>query len=118
MILVCDFPGVSSGIKRLIALAARYHRKRLPKESDEIYNKLDSEYRNVLHITAGILRIADALDNSHSSNVISIKSEMPDRNTLNIHCQFRDNPQSELDAVNKKADLLEQFCKIKTNIMF
>ncbi len=52
-----------------IALTARYHRKSVPKESDEAFAALTKPDRRTVRALSAILRIADGLDRSHYSVV-------------------------------------------------
>jgi exopolyphosphatase/guanosine-5'-triphosphate,3'-diphosphate pyrophosphatase len=53
----------------LVALTARYHRKAPPKPEHEEYAALDRDGRMAVTKLSAILRMADALDRSHSQRV-------------------------------------------------
>lgn len=53
----------------IVALVARYHRRSGPKPNHAGYRDLNSEDRMRVSKLAAILRIADALDHSHTSRV-------------------------------------------------
>lgn len=57
----------------LIANIARYHRKSHPKKRHEEFNIMPADYKDVALKLASILRIADALDRTHSANIKKIK---------------------------------------------
>jgi len=51
----------------LIALIARYHRKAIPNSTHPEYSQLPRPQRFIVNKLASILRVADALDRSHTS---------------------------------------------------
>jgi exopolyphosphatase/guanosine-5'-triphosphate,3'-diphosphate pyrophosphatase len=61
-----DIFGLSEHDLTLVALVARYHRKALPGQSHLDYNKLDRNSKLTVCKLAAILRVADALDRSHT----------------------------------------------------
>jgi exopolyphosphatase/guanosine-5'-triphosphate,3'-diphosphate pyrophosphatase len=64
----------------LVALMARYHRRALPLPSHSEYMALDRESRIIVLKLAALLRIADALDRSHTQKYrnLSFSRESPD----------------------------------------
>lgn len=69
----------------LVSLIARYHRRASPKSSHEEYMVLDRSDRLVVSNLAAILRVADALDVSHSQWVRGIVcSKEKDRFVISI----------------------------------
>lgn len=69
-----DLLGFTDSEIEIIALAARYHRKSLPKESHREYAALSENDRHAVDVVAGILRVATGLDRSHDQcvNEVSI----------------------------------------------
>jgi len=57
----------------LVALVARYHRRASPKPVHEGYSTLDLENRIIVAKLAAILRVADALERSHSQRVRDVQ---------------------------------------------
>jgi len=64
----------------LVALVARYHRRALPLPSHPEYMALDRESRIIVLKLAALLRIADALDRSHTQKYrdLTFSREPPD----------------------------------------
>jgi exopolyphosphatase/guanosine-5'-triphosphate,3'-diphosphate pyrophosphatase len=64
----------------LVALMARYHRRALPLPSHPEYMALDRESRIIVLKLAALLRIADALDRSHTQKYrdLTFSREPPD----------------------------------------
>jgi len=56
--------------REFVALVARYHRKSAPSPRHQRYLNLESFRREHLRWLAGILRIADAMDRSHSQKLL------------------------------------------------
>jgi len=90
----------------IIALIARYHRKSGPKLTHASYRDLSSVDRMRVSKLAAILRIADALDRSHSSRIgkisISISSK---KQKLNIKLHGISDASVERMAMRSKAGL-------------
>jgi exopolyphosphatase/guanosine-5'-triphosphate,3'-diphosphate pyrophosphatase len=61
-----DLFGLSKDDIKMAGLLARYHRKTEPKPSHPDYNALSRNKKMVVTKLAAILRVADALDNSHN----------------------------------------------------
>lgn len=69
LIRYSDLFGLGDQHRDLIALIARYHRKKMPLQSDPLFAALSPANRVVLLKLAGILRVADALDRSHTTRL-------------------------------------------------
>ena len=69
LIMNSDVFGISRDDMLLVALVARYHRRSLPRITHEGFAQLDREMRVVVSKLAAILRVADALDRSHSQRI-------------------------------------------------
>lgn len=65
LILSSDIFGLTVRQQHLAALTARYHRRALPQLSHEDYAALPRKEKSIVNKLAAILRVADALDNSH-----------------------------------------------------
>lgn len=61
--------GLTPAQLAVVANVARYHRKSSPKPSHDQYQALSSKDRVVVSKLAALLRLADAMDNEHSSRV-------------------------------------------------
>ena len=93
--------------RRMIALIARYHRKALPKESHPLFSELSEKEKQKTRILAGILRIADGLDRTHTCAVQSVDCDLSDDNIL-IRNKTSRPSDLEMDAASDKSDLLKQ----------
>lgn len=64
-----ELDGFTPRQRDLIAHIARYHRRSHPKASHEAYQALDPHDRKIVRRLAGILRVADGLDRTHTQVV-------------------------------------------------
>jgi len=81
-------PGFTSDEKEIIALIARYHRKKVAREKDEpFYELLKPEQRRV-KVLSYLLRIAENLDRSHDGRIsrVTFNNLTNKAVTLDIEC--------------------------------
>lgn len=64
--------GLTTRETELISLVARYHRRSLPLPTHPEYMALDHESRITVSKLAALLRVADALDRSHSQRIRNV----------------------------------------------
>ncbi len=102
-----DLEGFSLLELDLIANIARYHRRAMPKKSHEDYMKLDPSDQSIVNRLAAVLRMAEALDRGHYGNIKAIKTVLR-RNAVNFMVYYTDDPELELWAVQRKAEMFEQ----------
>lgn len=88
----------------IVSLLARYHRKSGPKTNHAGYRDLDAADRMRVSKLAAILRIADALDHSHTSRVGKIDVNIG-KQKLNITLQGISDASVERIAMSSKANL-------------
>lgn len=93
--------------RQMIALIARYHRKALPDVRHKYYGNLSDAEQYCVRVLAGILRVADGLDRSHSRIVRGIACQASDRKIV-MTCDVRGPADAELAAAAKKADLFRE----------
>jgi len=74
-----DLPGFVADDRFFIANLCRYHRKNMPKRSQENFRDLSAERQQALLALIPILRIADSLDRSHRQLVEGVKIETTER---------------------------------------
>ncbi len=111
--------GLQKAEMKIIAQISRYHRKSPPKPTHADYIELPLEDRMIISRMAGILRIADALDNTHAQIVEDLKVNLT-ADRCEILIKIKDNRYDFLDiiknSVKKKSDLLENFFGIQVVI--
>ncbi len=92
----------------LVAQIARYHRKSLPHAGHAPYLALSEADRRTVSVLGGLLRIADALDRTHTRRVAAVRAEIaPEAIRLLVTPHARDW-DAERRAAEKKKDLLER----------
>jgi exopolyphosphatase/guanosine-5'-triphosphate,3'-diphosphate pyrophosphatase len=89
---------------RIIANIARYHRKSKPKISHKLFASLTPHGQKVVKVGAALLRVADALDRTHTGVVSGIKLRVGKRR-VQLNVQARGDTEMELWAARKKMDL-------------
>ena len=89
-----DLRGFDPDEIEVMALLARYHRRGVPKKSDEEYSQLPAALRRTVRTLAPILRIAESLDRSHAQVISGL--ELRDRGE-NILLQIHTGSDAELE---------------------
>jgi exopolyphosphatase/guanosine-5'-triphosphate,3'-diphosphate pyrophosphatase len=99
-----ELPGLSKRDIYMIAAIARYHRRSMPKKYHEEYKMLTDRDRVVVSKLAAILRIADALDRSHSQSAGRLRIESEENNIV-VYAMFKDGGWIERMHFETKKDL-------------
>jgi exopolyphosphatase/guanosine-5'-triphosphate,3'-diphosphate pyrophosphatase len=107
LILHSEIFGLSSRDIRLVALAARYHRRAHPRPNHEVYDGLDRDERILVSKLSALLRVADALDRVHHQHVHQIDC-LVKTNQLDIVVPAVGDLTLEQVAIKQKGRLFEQ----------
>lgn len=107
LILNSNLFGLSKLDLLLVALVARYHRRASPKSIHEGYANLDRSHRVAVTRMSAVLRLADALDRSHSQRVTDVRCQIDD-GRLVIAIPKVDDLSLEQLAVMQKGPLFEE----------
>lgn len=106
MILSDTTMPLDSTERKMASLIARYHRKSLPKPEHSIYGDLTDKEQRIIKLLAGIVRLADGLDRTHTEIITDLTVKLqPER--ITIVCKNKGYAQSEINYGKEKADLLE-----------
>lgn len=112
-----DLMGFTDEEIDVIALAARYHRKGVPKLSHTEFGKLSKERQHDVELLAGIIRVATGLDRSHDQSIVDMSSSLKNE-VLSITPRPSGGTDESL-ALNvftaqERVGLLEEFlgCKV------
>ena len=106
MIRAVSWDGFDAREVGLIAEIARYHRRALPSLRHRTYRNFSPADQRHISILAGVLRVADALDRTHSSVVDRIDVILkPSQVRLLLHT--RSPCPAEISTAKEKGDLLE-----------
>jgi len=106
IILNSEIFGLGQRDLSIVSLLARYHRRSGPKPNHAGYRDLPAEDRMRVSKLAAILRIADALDHSHTSRVGEIDVSIS-KQKLNISLKGISDASVERMAMRSKADLFK-----------
>jgi len=90
----------------LVAQVARYHRKAVPRPEHEGFQALPSPARRQVMILGGILRVADALDRTHTERIRKLSASVTDT-ALWIRVCSAGPWEAELTMFEAKRDMLE-----------
>lgn len=107
LIRECAWEGLTRREVELIALTARYHRKATPSTEHKEYAALGLEDQHRVGILAACVRIGDALDRRHRQFVRGVRVRL-NSEVVEIYAQSPREIDEELDAAQKKGDLLEE----------
>jgi len=99
-----DLEGFSPMELDILANAARYHRKSMPKKSHPDFVALDERSRDLVWRLASFLRIADALDRGHYGNIRSLRT-ICRKQSVSIMLEATSDPELELWAARLKGDM-------------
>ncbi len=94
--------------RQIIASIARYHRNGLPKNRHYNLTALDKTTKQKIKILSGLLRVADALDYTHQSNVQSVEFKVGAKQ-IAVKCVTKTPSILEEQAFSKKKDLFENW---------
>ena len=106
MIQELDIPGLNGKDRLICALVARYHNKGLPDASrHRLFASLNNGRRAVVEWLAGMLRVADGLDCSHSGLIRRLTCAVSNK-VITIHLEFTGDCRMELERAFQKQELL------------
>jgi len=109
LILEHPWRNLSPAEVAVVAQVARYHRKKLPAADHAAYMVLPQEDRAVVDRLAGLLRVADALDRTHTQRVAGVSARIdPQEITLTVTPRDARGWEDERRMAEKKKDLLER----------
>jgi putative phosphoesterase len=92
--------------RRIVGLIARYHRRAAPNERHKYFHRLSREDQHRVRVLAGLLRVADGLDATHTNVIRHVSCEVSSRE-IRLACEAAGPADEEIAAVAEKADLLE-----------
>lgn len=106
IIMHSDIFGLSKDDMQIISLVSKYHRGPGPNQNDSSYTSLPRTERITVLKLAAILRVADALDRSHSQKELEISSKIEEDNLI-LRVHGVQNLNLEKIALGEKGDLFE-----------
>ncbi len=95
---------IPKDIRHLVALVARYHRRADPSNSQWRFAALAEEEKEAMMVLASIIRLADALDFSHTGSVkdVSIKIK---KHAVHLKVEPHHDCQLEIRRIEDKKEL-------------
>ncbi len=107
LIMHSEIFGLGQDDVDLIALVARYHRNSPPKPSHSVYKDLNTKDQIRVTKLSALLRVADALDRTHSGRIGNIDSVVK-RSKLHLTLHDVHDASVERLALANKGNLLEE----------
>lgn len=108
-----DLMGLRADEIEIIAQIARYHRKAVPKESDETYAALPKSARRAVRTLSAILRVADGFDRSHYGVVRSVNvTHRGGRLLMQLQTEG-DDAELEVWESRRRAELLQDVLGVR-----
>ncbi len=95
---------VPKDIRNLVAMVARYHRRADPSERHWRFAALSTKQQKAMLYLAAIIRLADALDFSHTGCVQDITAHIR-HNTVYLELACSHNCQAEINRIQAKKQL-------------
>ncbi len=99
---------VPKDIRHLVALVARYHRRAEPALHQASFAALRHKERQAMTVLAAIIRLADALDFSHTGSIQSVRVHLLEKH-VKLELLSTRPCLAEIQRVGVKKEL---FCKI------
>jgi exopolyphosphatase/guanosine-5'-triphosphate,3'-diphosphate pyrophosphatase len=99
--------GLSRNDIKIISNLIRYHRNSKPNSTHVEYTSLARDERLMVLKLSSLLRIADALDRSHTQHIEEIEAEIRE-DDLYLSTHFTGNITLEVYALESKAELFEE----------
>lgn len=107
IILTTPMLPFSNKERLVIGSIARYHNKSLPNKKHDHYQALEPHEQRITCILAGILRLADGLDYTHSQRVEKVRCQIGAKK-ITLTCHVSVEAPEEYQAALQKGDLLEK----------
>lgn len=107
LILHGDLQGYSQREIEVVANVARYHRKAYPTRRHAAFARLDRADRRRVRVLAGILRVADGLDHTHTQRVTGVACDVRG-GRLRLTLAAGSDPRVEIWDAQRKAGLLAE----------
>lgn len=107
LILNGDLQGFSQRELEIVACVARYHRKAFPNKRHAAFARLERADRRLVRALAGILRVADGLDRTHTQRITAVTCSAH-RGFMELTLQARTDPRVEIWDAERKSGLFQR----------
>jgi exopolyphosphatase / guanosine-5'-triphosphate,3'-diphosphate pyrophosphatase len=102
-----DLRGFTQREIEIVANVARYHRKAFPSKRHGPFARLEQDDRRLVRFLAGILRVADGLDRTHTQRVTAVDC-VPRGDRMRLILHARTDPRVEIWDAQRKAGLFQR----------
>jgi exopolyphosphatase/guanosine-5'-triphosphate,3'-diphosphate pyrophosphatase len=109
--------GLAAAEQEIVANIVRYHRKDTPSIEDENFKSLSQKDRATVIKLCALLRIADALDTSHTSRVRDVTLEQRSGGVWQIALSGEGDMMLEKWTLEKRKSLFEEVFGVKLEII-
>src|SRR6266478_5552968 len=106
-ILNGDLQGFTQRELEIVACVARYHRKAFPKKRHTAFARLERVDRRLVRALAGMLRVADGLDRTHTQRITAVTCGTH-RGFVELTLQARTDPRVEIWDAERKSGLFQR----------
>lgn len=110
-----EIAGLNSRERTLVSQIARYHRRAHPQSIHPVFASLPPSDRIRVTKLAAILRLADALDRSHTGLIRDIRPRLEEDRLL-IGCFCDEEPVVEISAMKEKSSLFTEITGLPVEI--
>jgi exopolyphosphatase/guanosine-5'-triphosphate,3'-diphosphate pyrophosphatase len=91
----------------LVAQIARYHRKAPPQPDHEDFQALKPSAQKMVMILGGVLRLADALDRTHTARISGVGRVEIAKDAITVHVKPNGIWNAERATFEAKADMIQ-----------
>jgi exopolyphosphatase/guanosine-5'-triphosphate,3'-diphosphate pyrophosphatase len=106
LILNGDLQGFTQRELEIVACVARYHRKAFPSKRHGAFARLERGDRLLVRELAGMLRVADGLDRTHTQRISAVTCSAH-RGFVEMTLRARTDPRVEIWDAERKAGLFQ-----------
>ncbi|MCA9410320.1 MAG: Ppx/GppA family phosphatase [Candidatus Omnitrophica bacterium] len=107
LVLHSDLEGFHLMERRIIANIVRYHSRENPSDQHAEFGTLSEDIRNKVRLLSGILRVADALDFTHSGYVEDVEIES-EGDRMILHLRTKGEIDLEIQELRAKGGLFSE----------
>ena len=107
--------GLTKREQTIVASIARYHRKNMPTSQDDAFCLLSNKDRDIVLKLSVLLRLADAMDVSHTRRVHDVVIRQK-KNKWMLELKGNDMPRLETWALEKRRALFQEVFNVKLEI--
>jgi exopolyphosphatase / guanosine-5'-triphosphate,3'-diphosphate pyrophosphatase len=117
LILHGDLQGFTQRELEIVACVARYHRKAYPSKRHGAFARLERGDRRLVRKLAGILRVADGLDRTHTQRISAAHCGVH-RGFVELTVQARTDPRVEIWDAERKSGLFQRAFKLEPRFVW